>query len=127
MAGRFAGCQRAVVASTAATEYCGVIHVGDRTPGRCRVACRTRFRRCNMAGWFHCRENRTDLGMAACARGACTLENATCVASVAVDILVRAIEIEAGTEVVKLLLCIRGRCEQQYAEHYGDKRFHWIR
>ena len=127
MAGRLAGCQCAVVARTAATEYCGVIHVRDRAPGRCRMACRTCFRRCNVAGWFHCRENRTDLGMAACAHGACTLENATRVASVAADILMRAIEIEASTEVVKLLLCIRRRCEQHYAEHDGDKRFHWIR
>ena len=127
MARRLAGCQRAVVARSAATEYCGVIHVREWAPGRCRVACGTRFRRCNVAGWFHCRENRTDLGLAACARGACAFEDATRVASVAADILMRAIEIEASTEVVKLLLCIRGRCEQQYAEHDGDKRFHWIR
>ena len=127
MAGRFAGRLHSVVASTAATEHSGVIHVRDGEPGRCRMACFACLRRCNMARRLHCRENCTDLGVTACASRTCPLENSAGVASVAVDILMCAVEVETRAEVVKLLLRMRGRCEQQHAEYEWDKRFHWIR
>jgi len=127
MAGRFAGRLHSVVASTTATEHSGVIHVRDGEPGRCRMACFACLCRCNMAGRLHCRENCTDLGVTACASRTRPLENSTGVAAVAVDILVCAIKVETRAEVIKLLLRMRGRREQQHAEHDGNECLHWIR
>lgn len=72
------------------------------------MACLTCFCRRDVVGWFHCRENGTDLGVAAYAGRTRTFENATRVASVATDILVCTIEVEPGAEMVKWLLRFRG-------------------
>ena len=127
VAGWFAGCQDAVVASATATGHRCVVHVRDRAPGRRCMAGITCFRRCNVIGWLHGRKNSANRGVAAGASWPGTLENPTGVASVASDILVCAEEVKTGAEMVKGLLCVRRRCKQQHAENNWDKRLHWIR
>lgn len=53
MAGRFSGCLKTVMAGTTAAVCSCVIHIRNRTPGRCRVASVTHGCRCNVIGWLH--------------------------------------------------------------------------
>jgi len=58
--------------------------------------------------------------MTPCARGTRTLEDSAGVAAVTADILVSAIEVKSGAEMVELLLRVRRRGEHQQAEKNGD-------
>ena len=112
MSGWFAGCLAAIVASAAAARYFGVIHIGDRTPRRSRMATRAKRRRCDVARRPHRREHGADLGMAACANRTGALEDAAGMTPVATDILVCTIEVKTGSEMIKRFLCRRRRSEQ---------------
>lgn len=58
--------------------------------------------------------------MTACAGGASSFKNSTGVAAVAADILVSAIEVEAGAEMVEWLLGARRGGKQQHTKNYRD-------
>lgn len=108
----FAGRLAAVVASAAAARYFGVIHIGDRTPRRSRMAARAKRRRCDVARRPHRREHGADLGMASRASRTGALENAAGMTPVATDILVCTIEIKTGSEMIKRFLCRRRGSEK---------------
>lgn len=58
--------------------------------------------------------------MTACARGTSSFKDPTGVAAVTADILMSTIEVEAGAEMIELLLCVRRGGKQQNAEKYGN-------
>jgi hypothetical protein len=58
--------------------------------------------------------------MTACARGAGSFKNHTGVAAVAADILMSAVEVEAGTKMVEWLLCTRRGGNQQDTKNHRD-------
>ena len=101
VAGRFAGCLYSIVASTAASRHCRVVHVRDRTPGGCCVATFAERGRRDVVGRLHRRSHKADLRMATCTGGICAFENTARMASVATDVLVGAVKVEPSGEMVK--------------------------
>lgn len=108
------GC--AVVAGSAAAGHGSVVHVVDGAPGRRRMATVTGFHRRDVIGWFHRGKNGAYLRVAADTGRDGAFEDATGMAAIAADVLVRAIEIEARAVVVERFLrhcrCTQQQCAQ---------------
>ena len=116
VARRFAGCPYSVVAGTAASRHCRVVHVRDRAPGGCCMATLATRGRRYVVGRLHRRLHKADLRMATCTGGICAFENTARVASVATDVLVGAVKVEPSGEMVEWLLCFR-RPEEEGTWH----------
>lgn len=113
VAGRFASCTVAVVTGATTAGNRRVVHIENRTPGRCGMAAIAGFRRRNMARGLYRGQHGADLRVTANTGWIRALKDTAGVTTVAGDILMRAIQLKPRREVVERLLAAGGGTPQQ--------------